>query len=290
MKLGSAIWFCALLGCASGVVEAAGAAGAAEVRKTAEASMLVTGMVEVNPDGSLHGYSLDHPEKIAPAVIDVIGKSLANWEFSLSAPTTDVVKSKMSLRILAKPAGNVAFNISIAGASFGDDDNNTGDTVRYKSRLPTPQYPRRAIDARVSGTVYLLLRIGRDGSVQDVFTEQVNLDQYGDENAMKLYRKVLADASMDAAKKWTYNLPTRGKAVDDPFWVVRVPVNFNLRQWGAPEKETPYGSWSAYIPGTRQSAPWISPDLAQESPDAVPDGALHTGNGSLRLKTTLSGS
>ena len=284
MKLGRAVWFCMLLVSVAGLVHAQSA------RKTAEAGMLVTGTVEVNPDGSLHGYTIDQQDKLPPVVVDVVGKNLPLWAFKLSSPASDVIKSKMSLRILAKPAGDGKYKVSIAGASFGEDHSQTGETVSYKSHTPAPSYPAMAVNARVSGTVYLLLRIGRDGAVQEAFAEQVNLEQYGTNSEMNSYRKALSDASIKAAKEWTYNLPTHGKSVDDPFWVVRVPVNFSLFKDGRPLKEHPYGSWNGYIPGPRQSPPWASPVLLSEAPDAVSDGALHSGNSGLQLATPLSGS
>lgn len=285
----NAAWFCLLLGSALAAGNAWGGATAESVRKSAEASMLVTGTVEINPDGSLHGFSLDQPEKLPAPVVDVIGKNIPRWSFKLSAATTEVVKSKMSLRILAKPMGDGKYSINLAGASFGDDNNQSDEFVRFKSRQQ-PHYPRPAVDARVSGTVYLLLRIGRDGTVQEAIAEQVNLDQYGTNKEMIEFRKVLASASLAAAKDWTYNLPSRGQAINDPYWVVRVPVNFHLNEAGKPIKEHVYGAWDAYIPGPRQSAPWVSQTLLSEAPDAMSDNGLHTGNASLQLMTPLGGS
>jgi hypothetical protein len=284
MKLGRAIWFCTML------VGVMGAANAENVRKTAEASMLVTGVVEVNPDGSLHGFTLDHPEKLPAAVVDVVNKNIASWDFTLSSATTTVTRSKVSMRVLAKPLGNGDFSVSLAGASFGEDNRSTGEDVSFKTRWPTPRYPQLAVSARVSGTVYLLVRVGRDGTVQEAIAEQVNLEQYGSNNDMNLFRKALADASLQAARQWTYNPPTHGHEVDAPYWVVRVPVKFNLNGVTGPNRDQSYGHWNAYIPGPRQSAPWVSQALLSEAPDAVPDDALHTGNSGLRLTTALSGS
>lgn len=179
-----------LLGIALSLACVAGTAGAEDVRKTAEASMLVTGSVEVNPDGSLHGYTLDHPEKLPPEVLGVIGKSMPTWEFKLSGPTRQVVKASMNLRVVAKPAGDGQYMVTVAGTSFGDAGENT-PKITSKDRIH-PVYPRMAIESRVSGTVYLLMRIGRDGTVQDAIAEQVNLEQYATPIAMEKFRAALA--------------------------------------------------------------------------------------------------
>ena len=284
MKLRAVVWCIALLACT------AATAGAEDVRKTAEASMLVTGTVEVNPDGSLHGYTIDQQDKLPGSVVEVIGKTVPNWHFKLSGATADVVRSRASLRLRASPAGDGNYHVTVVGASFGEDNHQGGETVSFKSRAPAPRYPQVAINSRVSGTVYLLVRIGRDGTVQDAFAEQVNLEQYARMSEMNMFRKALADASIQAARQWTYNLPTRGKSVDDPYWVVRVPVQYNLHEIGKPDKERPYGSWRGYIPGPRQHAPWVSQTLLSEAPDAIPDDGLHTGNAALQLTTALGGS
>jgi hypothetical protein len=286
MKRMHFVWLCGwLLASATGVVQAG---SAQDVHKTAEAGMVVTGMVEVNPNGALQGYELDQPEKLPPVVVEVIGKTMASWEFHLSGPTTDVVKTKMSLRVVAKPAGDGNFKVAVQGASFGEPGTRS-DGVTYKEHSVAPRYPRPAIDARVSGTVYLVLRIGRDGTVQEAIAEQVNLDQYDREAAMDRYRKLLADASIEAAVRWTFNPPTKGSDIDNPYWVVRVPVNFALYPNGMPMAKHGYGHWEAYIPGPRQTPSWIGKALANESPDAMPDGALRSGDSGLQLATPLSG-
>ena len=266
----------------------ASTAGAQAARKTAEGSMVVTGSLEVNPDGTLHGYTLDQPEKLPPVVVDVLGKSIAHWQFRLSSPSTQVIKTRMGVRVVARPVGDGNYKVAVDGATFGEGEANAA-TVTYNNRAAAPRYPQMAIDARVSGTAYLVLRIGRDGSVQDAVAEQVDLEQYATQQAMDKFRKVLANASLDAARQWTFHTPTQGTGVNDPYWVVRVPVNFNLTVIGQPEKQHAYGTWQAYIPGPRQVVPWISPELAAESPNAMADGGLATGHAGLVLATPLGG-
>jgi hypothetical protein len=268
----------------------ASTAGAQAARKTAEGSMVVTGSLEVNPDGTLHGYTLDQPEKLPPVVVDVLGKSIPHWQFKLSSPTTQVVKTSMSVRVVARPVGEGNYKVSVDGATFGEGEAKANSaTVTYNNRSVAPKYPQMAIDARVSGTAYLVLRIGRDGSVQEAVAEEVDLEQYATQQAMDKFRKVLANASLDAARHWTFHTPTQGTAVNDPYWVVRVPVNFNLTVIGQPNKQHAYGTWQAYIPGPRQTVPWISAELAAESPNAMADGSLSTGHSGLVLATPLGG-
>jgi len=282
MKRKAMLW---LWGCL--VAAMLGWAHAEDVRKTAEAGMLVSGSIEVNPDGTLHAYTLDDPGKLPPVVTDVIDKTVKVMRFTLSGAATEVVKARMNLRVIAKPVGEGNMSVSVLGASFYTGEKSS--SVSSAERKP-PRYPESLIRARVTGTAYLLLRVGRDGTVQDAIAEQVNLEQYDKAPAMERYRKAMADASLAAARQWTFHPPTTGNQVDDPYWVVRVPVNYSLHETGMPPPaKDEYGRWKAYIPGPRQTPPWISKTLAAEAPDAVPDGGIGTGDARLRLATPLGG-
>jgi hypothetical protein len=288
MKRVLAVWMSGcLLVCVANVGAATDATSAGAIRKTAEAGMLITGTIEVNPDGSLHNYTLDQPEKLQPVVIDVVNKTVSSWTFKLSEPTNDVVKTEVSLRVVAKPAGNGNFMVAVYGASFGQPEDRS-DQISYKDHSFQPQYPMFANYARVGGVVYVLVRIGRDGAVQEAIAEQVNLDKYGSEADMNRYRKLLADSALEAARHWTFNPPRMGPDVDNPYWTARMPVNFHLIGPGAsPAKE--YGQWEAYFPGPRQTPPWTGKVLANESPDAMSGDELRTGNSRLQLVTPVGG-
>lgn len=257
------------------------------VRKTAEASMLVTGHVQVNPDGTLKSFRLDAPEKLPAPVVKLIADRLPHWKFTLSGPSNHVVDSGMSLRVLAQHQADGNYALSIEGASF-DPSRDSAEKVVGENLAPPP-YPWAAIRMRVSGTVYLLLQVGRDGKVQDAIAEQVNLDEYGSELEMQRCRKVLADASLLVARHWTFRVPTAGPKAADPYWVVRMPVHYNLNRSDESPRKPVYGEWKVYIPGPREAAPWADQRLLSEAPDTLPDGALHELGSGLRLDTGKSG-
>jgi hypothetical protein len=291
MKYRMLLGWCAVLG-AIGVASAADSSHmtAKAIQQTAEASMVVTGTVEVSPDGSLQGYMLDQPEKLPPAVVSVVDQTMKQWRFTLSGSTNEVVKSSVSMRVVAKPNAQGNFEVRIEGASFGNPVKTDGTEVTYAPGFHRPPaYPSAAIQARVSGTVFLDVRVGRNGLVEDVVAEQVNLDQYGDSHDMERFRNVLADASIKAVRAWAFTIPTHGPHVDAPYWVVRVPVNYSLHQIGTPDKPRLYGQWEGYIPGPRQTPSWLSKSLANEAPDAVADDALRSSNDGLKLATPLTG-
>lgn len=274
--------FCVLMACA------AWAESPAEVRKQAEASMLVTGSVEILPDGSVQGYALDHAEQLPAAVVQLIQQNVPGWKFQFDNPPAVATKAKMSLRLLARRMDDAHDAISISAAQFGQDDKVPGESISYKTRLP-PRYPSRALYSKVSGTVYLLLRVGRDGRVEDAAAEQVNLTVYASGRDMQFFRDDLAKAALMAAREWTFNIPTIGKHVADDYWVAKVPVNFDIRPRGT-YKDMPYGKWQAYVPGPRQLVPWVEKKkLLTGAADAVPDGGLYQINQGLQLTTPLGG-
>ncbi|GGA26875.1 hypothetical protein GCM10010981_14410 [Dyella nitratireducens] len=262
-------------------------AHAGDVRKTAEATMLVTGSIEVMPDGTVHDYSIDRPEKIPPLVLDLIKNNVPNWKFRRDDHLEAIFKAKMNLRIVAKRVDDQHDSITISSASFGDADAAHTDQVSAKNpRLP--HYPLDAIKARVSGTVFLSMRVGRTGQVENIAIEQVNLNMYGNDAQMRHYREVLGDAALDALKTWTFNLPTTGKHVTDPYWDVRMPVAFDLNVLGQSAEDT-YGKWKTYIPGPRESIPWAKSSKLSSSSDAIPEGSVSQVDQPLQLMTALDG-
>lgn len=262
-------------------------ADSGDIRKTAEATMLVTGSINVAPDGGVYSYALDRPEKIPPSVVDLIKNSVPGWKFQFAERVDAIQHAKMSLRIVAKSVDDQHDVLRISGASFGDASADASGHITYKHRLP-PRYPREAIRARVDGTVFLLLRVNRQGQVQDVAVEQVNLGVYGREAQMRHFRSVLGNAALDAAKSWTFNLPTTGRHVLDPYWDVRIPVNFNLRLAGMPREDT-YGKWDTYIPGPHELIPWHQNKSQRSSSDAIPADSISQADQSMQLKTMLDG-
>lgn len=272
---------------------AALAAGPDAVRKRVQASMLVTGTIEVAPDGSVAQYALDHPDKLPDAVKGLLIKSIPAWRFRPvemdGKPVT--AKAPMSLRVVARPLGANEFSLSIAGAWFGDgashQSNATAQTISYKSQN-RPRYPLDASRSRVSGIVYVLLKVGRDGKVVDAAAEQVDLRVVASDSELEGWRHVLADAALSALKRDTFNLPNVGPEVNKPYWVARIPVTFKLNVLGTPPES--YGQWQAYVPGPVHEPTWAAEHKLAGSPDAIPEGGVLLADQALRLITPLGGS
>jgi hypothetical protein len=271
------------------------AAGPAAVRKRVELSMLANGTIVVAPDGSVRSYALDRPEKLPQPVVDLVHQAVPAWRFQpvLVDGKPVVAEAKMTVRFVASPADKGDYLLKISGASFGDSDGKSSDQIAYKERS-APKYPQDAARARVAGTVYLVLRVGRDGQVADASADQVNLTVVGSDSELRVWRKVLADASLSKARTWTFTPPTTGPHAMDDFWVVRTPITFTLHEQGAPRVDT-YGQWLAYVPGPKEPVPWMeklktADDGKNGVTDALPEGGLSLVGSGLTLTTPLQSS
>jgi hypothetical protein len=272
------------------------AAVASSRSRQAEASMLVTGTIVVAPDGSVRSYALDHAKNLPVPVVDLINKGIPAWRFepTLLDGQPVAAKAKMSLRVVAQPQNNGDYAISISGAQFNQGNGVDDVADAYIKRTPLPVYPGFAIREHLSGSVYLLLRVNRQGKVIDGFAEKVNLDTNPQaippEGVLNKGREVLAKASLDAVLKWTFNMSTSDANSKDDYQYARVPINFYLDSL-VPSPARSYGEWVTYMPGPIQQAPWGEKSkLASNNVDAIPEGSVSLADEGLHLITPLGGS
>lgn len=277
--LAIALWACAF---------SALAAGTDAVRKQVESSMLVTGTVDIDDEGRVERYSLDKREALPPAVVSLIDKHAPGWRFEPVVVGGKPVKAraKMSLRLVANRLAEDAYQVRIRSGVFGDDSTAARGEHVTADKMRPPEYPPAAYRSGIQGTVYLVLRIGRDGKVEDAVAEQVNLTVVGTEEQMRRGRELLGAAAMKSARRWRFTPPIAGSEVDDEFWSLRVPVGFHLS--GKLDPEGVYGQWESYIPGPRQTVPWLKGEMkASESPDTYVAGGVYPIGEGLRLLTPL---
>ena len=151
--------------------------------------------------------------------------------------------------------------------------------------MAAPKYPAEALYSGVRGTVYLVVRIDRQGRVADAVVEQVNLRFIDSERQMDHWREVMAEPALKAARHWSFNPPTTGEYVGNAFWSARVPVDYRMEGDASPK----YGHWQPYVPGPRHPIAWLNKfgnDIAQ-SPDALAAGGVYQVGQDLRLLTPL---
>ena len=272
------------------VAFASHAAGPRAVRKTVESSMLVTGWVLIATDGSISKLELDGPDKLPTGVLSLVEQAGASWRFEplLIDGVARKARARMSLRIAAKKIDAERYEVGIRSGYFGEEAITPEERIaRPDSIKPIamkpPIYPEIAWKVGARGTVYVVLKIGREGTVQELFAEQVNLQVIGSENEMDRMRDMLAKSALNAARKWTFQLPAVGENAKKETWVVRVPVDFQFHGYQRPS----YGQWDSYVPGPTRRAPWDTGFDSAQSPDAMIAGVLYDARKSLRLLTPL---
>lgn len=260
-----------------GVTAQAGNTRAA--RKQVESSLLVNGSITIAPDGSVLAHTLDSTEELGDQLTKFVDGSIDKWRFKPVVVDGQVVTAKvpMSLRLVAKPTDDGNLSVAISNTHFGEwTDSSKSDNV-HGAKLAPPVYPPAALRSGGKGTVYLIVQVGRDGSVLQVDAEQVNLRVIGSEGEMAMMRKWLAAAALRAAKQWTFTPPTTGKSAIENSWLVRVPVDFVLLGRGSSEAPKK-GGWESYVPGPRNAnMPWAREKLKTAgSPDALSEGGVYS--------------
>lgn len=270
------------------------AAGPHAVRKRVQASMLVTGSIVVATDGSVKSYVIDKPEQLPKSVVSLIQKSAPTWQFVPLVRDGQPVlaKAAMSLRVVAKPVGDDSYSLTIVSSHFGQPPswtNNEGGKAITGHRRELPRYPMEAARSGVSGTVYVVLRVNRQGLVDEAATEQVNLNMAASDVEMVRWRNVLSDAALRAVRNWTFNPPTVGSEAAKSAWVVRVPIVFSLSQRRESLLAHKYGGWHPYMPGPRHVPAWMDESPMAGSVDALGAGSISEVGGGLKLAKPING-
>ena len=196
----------------------AGAVTTSEIRNKLEYSLLVKGEIETNAQGEVSSVNVDKPDKFPPGLVDYVIQQVSGWKFepALVAGKPVHTRSSMSLLVVARKLPNKEVAIGIRNASFGRQQLEEDEFISALSQKQ-PVYPYAMRAKGVAGTVYVLVRVGRDGKVQDAVVERVNLRVLAKEHVMESWRAALSGAALEAIKEWTFVVPTKGPYVDAPF-------------------------------------------------------------------------
>jgi hypothetical protein len=243
-----------------------------EVREQAEASMVLTGEIDIGTEGQVEAFRLDKRAQVDETIVTFVEGAVKTWRFAPVLVNGQAAKARTpaTIRLGAKNNPDGTGLITLLAANFETYDETSTDNVT-KVKMSPPMYPEDVLNARGRGDVLLLVQVGRDGKVLDVATEQVNLRVIANEAIMRKMRDKLARVSMGAARKWTFKAPSTGNEKDEASWTVRVPVRFSFG-----DEVERYGRWDAYIPGPRQQAPWRR-DMAlsaDANADLLPAGGV----------------
>lgn len=273
------------------VASTASAVGPGGVRRQAEMGMQLSGQIDIALDGSVEAVRLDQQNRLSAELAGFVRTSVMAWRFEpvVRDGRPVAARSPLMLRLVGRRLEDGNTQVSIGSAGFETYDPESRTSVTGLKMLP-PTYPRLMYEMGAQGDVYLILKIGRDGQVADLYVEQVNMTVVASESQMRRFRQVLGGNAMAAARNWEFRVPVEGEAADQPHWSIRVPVRYAIADRGRPMPGE-YGVWQAYIPGPRERAPWISDEDWENGSDALADGGIYMagrGNGP-KLLTPLEG-
>ncbi|WP_424681274.1 energy transducer TonB [Frateuria sp. YIM B11624] len=241
-----------------------------------ESSAVVDGTIVLSTEGTVQSAEVKDEAKYGKPIADMVRKAALQWLFYPVRREGKPVPAKvdMHVRVVLHKTADGNYSAYIKGATFGDMDRKSTDALRNTeaNKRIAPRYPMDAIRAHVQGTVYLALRVDRSGHVTDAVAEQVNLVNIGPDSVLRQYRDLMAKATIEVAKRWTYEIPTTGPLAGRDSWTARVPVTYNLNDMHAPNTGR---VWRTYVPGPYTQAPWSDkPDM--DAVDAVANDGLRT--------------
>jgi len=253
-----------------------------------EASMLVSGTLSVDATGATTGFTLDKRGKLPPPVMQLLDQMLPTFRFKPVEHDGQpvAVATKMSLQVVANQIDPGHISLRLRSARFVEADPPKTERISIHRRTGI-NYPGEAWRDGVGGTVYLALRIDHAGNVADIEAQQVNLKKIGTDSQMQHWREVLANNAIEAARRFTFNVPTTGKNVHDAFFTGTLPVIYVYADGGVPD----YGRWDSYVPGPRRDVAWLhdEDDRDANNTEAVPNGEFAMTGDSLQLLTPLGG-
>lgn len=256
--------------CGAGMLWSAAVLAAGSRGESVRASMLVAGTIEKAPDGKVAAYALDHPDKLPPAVRNLLAQAIPAWKFDPAAGNDEAatVKVPVTVRVVATTMDGGQVRLEIEGVHFGPQDDHPGIAVVKQEK---PVYPPAAEHALVHGTVYLAMRVDRAGKVADVAVQQVDMGVVGRDAELNRWREVFGRVSREAASRWIFT-----PAVDaaSPYRIVRTSVTFAIDAFNGRSTRPAYGQWNVYEPGPVQPVPWLDNGQSAGGVDALPDGDI----------------
>ncbi|MGX9190514.1 energy transducer TonB family protein [Stenotrophomonas sp. Ker107b] len=248
-----------------------------------ESSMRIKGSLDIGTDGRVVAVRLDRESAIPAGVVTFVKDAVARWEFepTVRDGQSVAITTPMTLRLIGKTLDDGGSRVEIRHASFVEYDQND-PTIVARERGSVPTFPVRRVGREAAADVFLLIQVGRDGKVRNALAEQVNLRVLVPPREVASTRAAFADSATQAVRDWQFRVPTQGPRAARDTWVVRFPVRF------APPADRNAPRWEPYLPGPRNTAPWLAPETQSVAPDALDDGVYLAGEQTgPQLKTVL---
>ena len=250
-----------------------------------EASMQVTGTLSIDAAGAVSSYALDQSAKLPAQVTELLARTLPTLRFerTASGAGSGPVQARMTLQVVATQADAEHMTISLHHARFVEAEPPMTERIAVDHRVAL-QYPHRALDIGVTATVYVAVRIDRNGRVIDAQARQVNLGGSDSEAHMRQWREMFAKPTLAAVRHFTFTVPRTGPYANDAEFSGILTVDYVIN--GAVPG---YGQWSVYVPGPKAEIAWLDRGDVADDSEAVPDGEFAQSGTGLKLLTPIGG-
>src|SRR5262249_36016878 len=114
-------------------------------RTQTEASMVVTGYVDIEADGTVSAHHIDRRGSLPGYVVSLVDNAAQAWRFEPQLVDGEAVaaRARMSLRLLARPIDEKGsrLEVVIANGSFGEYSDSDTDQVTRRGEISRPFYP-----------------------------------------------------------------------------------------------------------------------------------------------------
>lgn len=256
--------------------------------KEVESSMFVTGTIDITPAGGVAAHALHQSEKLPKGIVDMVARMAPQWKFEPIALQGNAVgRSEMRLLFVARKLEDGRFSLELRSADFAapasgaKEERLSLDRTHFKS----PPYPMSLMNDGVTGDVYVVVKVGRDGRVINADVSQVNLGRIGSQQQLQRWRDAFTRSALSKVRNWTFHVPVAGPDAGKDHWFGTLPISYSFN----PEPP-PYGTWQTYVPGPRPLIPWLDDKhIADRDPGALSPNTFHAEGESRRLLTPLGG-
>lgn len=261
-----------------------------EVDADVQESILVSGTIDVESDGSVGGYRLEHESELPPSVVARIAAAVPTWRFRPTIIDGEgvAVRARMHLRLVAKPINASAKEIRLSSASFPHNAA-TGETLEI-GHVSLTDLIRALSRLRADGIVYVSMKVDRDGRVEDAVVRQVTLYARTTRSRMALVRDEYTRSALITVQRMRFLPISAGESRHAPYWTGILPIELCMDE--SPCYTRKPWQWGGYFPGPLNRAPWdIDHPTGATDPrgDAIPSGRFQLANGELILITPLNG-
>lgn len=254
----------------------------------------VDGWIDFSPAGQAVGFQTD--ANLLPALRENLERTARNWRIEpiLIDGTPRQVRAKTRVVLAATRLGD-KYSVKVDNVTFPTEPNVAAGPIDGSpapisgQKLRPPRYPFELMQANVSGRALICIRVGADGSAEEVVAVQTMLfDVKGKERNLRKAIELMEKSAVSAAKSWRFNISAERGRMSAKERTVRVPVEYFMGR--KPVVETS-GLWRTVVRVPMRTVGWV-PESAESQKVGVTDvaaGEIQPATSVVKLDTNVVG-